>query len=211
MSLSIEEIACPDEGLRLYLCRFSGNFSEQDPVFSSLAVPEQLKHPEKIKEYLASRLLASRYLPGGIQGLQFTEKGKPYCQGFRGISLSHTLERVCLLTSDFWDCGTDIEPVSEKAHRIGRKFILEEERKLVDALFKKNSGATLVWSFKESCYKLYGERGLDYLKDIRLVGVNEADERLWGYYKSPGGQVWVSGFFRFFEGRVLVYVIPQDK
>jgi phosphopantetheinyl transferase (holo-ACP synthase) len=87
-----------------------------------------------------------------------------------------------------------------------------EEKELTERLFSAEQSATLLWSFKEACYKLHGLGGLDFKKSIKLQEIDIYKKKLRGQLLLENSEmIWISGFFRFFEGRVWVYVIPEKS
>jgi 4'-phosphopantetheinyl transferase len=205
----MEEFLCPDPGIRLFLCRYDADGLPDLKLSGAIDVPAGITHPERIRQHQISRQMGKAILSAG---LMFRDTGKPYSPGLAGVSISHTRGIVCLLTSAHSDCGVDIETVSEKAMRISPKFMNTEEKELTEGLFSAEQSSTLLWSFKEACYKFHGLGGLDFKKSIKLQEIDIYKKKLRGQLQLENSEmIWISGFFRFFEGRVLVYVIPEKS
>ncbi|MEY4111153.1 MAG: hypothetical protein RLZZ46_1508 [Bacteroidota bacterium] len=201
----MEEFVCADAGVRVFLRRYEQNQAVMIGQSVNDLSEGSLKK-EKSLQHIISREMAALILPSK---LSFTEKGKPFSEGLAGISISHTGGLVGLMTSEYFDCGLDLERVSEKAIRVKMKFMSTNEETITGQYFSPNEAATLVWSFKEACYKLHGKGGIPFLEGIFLREIDIINSRLRGGLNDGNKIVWVSGFFRFFEGMVLVYVIPE--
>lgn len=203
----MEEFLSPDPRVHIFLDRYSKDDIDHLSVSSGIELPEKIKHPEKVIQFRLSREMGRALLPGG---LCFHPNGKPFSPGLAGVSISHTYGIVGIMYSQEFDCGLDIEVLTERALRLSKRFCTRREKDLVETYFSPEHGATLVWSFKEACYKLYGIGGLEFSQDIQLTGVHVENSSLSGYLRTKAGfGMNVSGFFCFFEGRVLVYVIPH--
>lgn len=203
----MEEFLLPESHAKVFLYRYDESFSATDSDLNNLPVPSEIRDPERIMQYKISRFMGLRLL---AKGLFFSASGKPFSPGIGGVSITHTIGLVGLMVCDDLECGLDIEVVSQRAVRIASKFCSISEKPLLIPLFEEAQAYTLLWSFKEACFKLHGAGGLTYLTDICLTEVDIAREKLRGYYKFAGSGLFrVSGFFRFFEGKVLVYVLPE--
>jgi len=137
-----------------------------------------IHHPEKlIISKLSSRKLlewlSSRYLlhlmSGRVQRGVFTKDihGKPHLEDSSfHISISHSRDLITVIASEHL-VGIDIQYFVSKIHRIKHKFINElelaniSEDKTLEALH-------IIWGAKESLYKAYGKRALDFKKNIHI-------------------------------------------
>ncbi|HCQ29249.1 MAG TPA: hypothetical protein DIU39_03120 [Flavobacteriales bacterium] len=98
------------------------------------------------------------------------ENGKPYLTNNKHLSVSHSENMACVVFSDK-NCGVDIEKISDKVLRVKRKFINNDESKRFPN--DKNS-LTLMWCCKESLYKLYNIRGIDYKNNFVIQSIDYA-------------------------------------
>lgn len=95
--------------------------------------------------------------------------GKPYLQYFeRFISLSHSSEYTAALIADRV-CGIDVQVIVPKISRIVSKFIRDDEFAFIPDTSNDILYYHAVWGAKESMYKAYGKRGLDFKKDMRVL------------------------------------------
>ena len=124
-----------------------------------------IHHPTKALEYLASRALKNSIFPE--KEFSFDDTGAPYIQGEGFLSISHNQRYVVLIHSKEFKVGIDIECIREKASLVSARFCSDEE----SAQFDRNSAQemSLLWSFKETLYKLSDRVGLDLLKDIKVT------------------------------------------
>lgn len=123
-------------------------------------------------EHLSWRRIVRRELGRGVH-IDYNEVGAPIVDTPNiYISVAHTTEqRVAVVIADC-PVGVDIESVDRGFERVASRYITSDELALSD---HPHWGA-MVWSTKEAIYKLYGRRGVDLCRDIRLVEY-EADSQ----------------------------------
>jgi len=123
------------------------------------------------KELLASRyLLEQAFKIDDIWERFYKDDfGKPHIRDYnRFISLSHS-NTYCAAISHAETVGIDIQKHVEKISRIQHKFVSEKE-----ALFLSNEPTErimqlhIIWGAKESLYKAYGKKELDFRKHLQL-------------------------------------------
>ncbi len=122
-------------------------------------------------EWLSSRhlihLLSGRKTRAEILKDTF---GKPYIQDSKYlISFSHSHGKSAVIASKK-QVGIDIQYIVPKITRIANKFINETE---VDFIKSNHSSLNLellhiIWGAKESLYKAYGKRSLDFKKNMKV-------------------------------------------
>ena len=126
----------------------------------------------KLIEWLSSRYLLHIMSGRSIRGA-FTKDihGKPSLENSDfHISISHSQDQVAVIASEKL-VGVDIQHYVEKIYRIKEKFVSENE--FVDIPKEKELPALhIIWGAKESLYKAYGKRSLDFKKNI---GISELD------------------------------------
>jgi 4'-phosphopantetheinyl transferase len=134
-------------------------------------------------QWLAGRVLMQRLLAasGAAQAsLRNDEAGRPFLLGPAlqpAISLSHSGEwAAALLAPAGTAVGIDIELIRDKAQRIARKFLNEQELAASKTIILASSPAadtslelfSLLWSAKETLYKLAGQRGIIFRENLLL-------------------------------------------
>ncbi|MBK9285414.1 MAG: 4'-phosphopantetheinyl transferase superfamily protein [Sphingobacteriaceae bacterium] len=112
------------------------------------------------------QFLLSKMLDNRLFELCYTPEKKPYLAGENiHISISHSHDKLVILTNNNESTGVDIELLRDKVINIQSKFLNEEEL----ACCKNNiEMLTLFWSVKESVYKAYGRKMLDFIRHIRV-------------------------------------------
>jgi 4'-phosphopantetheinyl transferase len=127
---------------------------------------------------LVQRLLAAAHAP--LAMLRNDEAGRPFLLGpmsSPAVSISHSGEwAAALLAPAGTAVGIDVEVVRDKAQRIARKFLNEEELSVIDSIILENTSVappslelfSLLWSAKETLYKLAGQRGIIFRENLLL-------------------------------------------
>ena len=102
--------------------------------------------------------------------------GRPWLTGAAPgavVSLSHSGAWVAAVLAQGGRAGVDVEMIRDKAQRLAGKFLAPEE--WADARAATHAAAdagsahyTLLWSAKESLYKLAAQRGILFRQQLRL-------------------------------------------
>ncbi len=126
---------------------------------------------------LVQRILAATALTKVPLPLQNDATGRPFLAGagpVPAVSLSHSGAWVAaLLAPPGTPVGVDVEVVRDKAQRIARKFLNDDELAAVKSFISSNAAAdnelfSLLWSAKETLYKLAGQRGIIFRQNLLL-------------------------------------------
>lgn len=139
------------------------------------------KNEKEIIENLSERKrlewLSSRYLLHIMSGRTFRgrftkdEHGKPHLEDSKyHVSISHSNNHICVIASP-QVVGVDIQTYVSKIGRIQRKFVSDQEESMIDPDLA-NRSLHIIWGAKESLYKAYGKRGLDFIKHIAITELN---------------------------------------
>ncbi|AMM51493.1 hypothetical protein TH61_10350 [Rufibacter sp. DG15C] len=139
------------------------------------------------REWLASRLLVYLLLeklnyPEAV--LQKQESGKPYIEGAEvHVSITHSGRWAAALVSASHQVGIDIELKAEKVQRAIQRFLNEQE--LADVQDDEDK-MHLYWSAKETLYKVYARRELDFRKQLLIEDfVKEVSGQFTGRVVAP--------------------------
>ncbi|MDO7887171.1 4'-phosphopantetheinyl transferase family protein [Hymenobacter cheonanensis] len=134
-------------------------------------------------QWLAGRVLVQQLLAAAgapLAALRNDEAGRPFLLGpgpRPAVSLSHSGEWVvALLAPAGTAVGIDIEMVRDKAQRLARKFLNEQEAAVLESITLAESAGlqaqqelySLLWSAKETLYKLANRRGLIFRDNLLL-------------------------------------------
>ena len=177
---------------------------------SEIAEVASLKSRKKT-EWLSSRFLLHLLSERKLRGACLKDKyGKPYMDGSdHFISISHTLDYTAVIASRL-SVGIDIQVILEKIERISGKFIREDEFKFIPEIDKILYYHT-IWGAKESMYKAYGRKELDFKHHM---SVKPFIFDLNGFYFE--GEIKKNNFFRKYllfcsqtDNIVLVYAVEQ--
>ena len=131
------------------------------------SIIDHLSERKKL-EWYSSRFLL-HLMSGRSQRGEFTKDihGKPHLMDSDyHISISHSDDLVAVVASKLL-VGIDIQFYVSKIHRIRHKFVNPEE--LVQIPEERTLEALhVIWGAKESLYKAYGKRALDFRKHIQI-------------------------------------------
>jgi len=170
---------------------------------------------QPLKGIRRAEWLAGRYLLHLLTGAQerlpmaktafskpfFLDQPDLYC------SLSHSHGIVGALLADM-ECGCDIQVFVEKMPRLAHKFINDEEFRFVNAFAPPQQFELFhaFWTAKESLYKAYGLRELDFRKHLTL------DPFEWtGSEASTAAWIKKGQIHQGFDMLLKKYVMPDER
>ena len=105
--------------------------------------------------------------------------GKPYF-----IAITHSYDYAAVMISDTHEVGLDLERIDTRIGRVAHKFINEEEQIYISKVPSEdlNCFQTIIWSAKETMYKIYGKKELDFIKHMSVeafqIGQNNINGRI---------------------------------
>ena len=137
----------------------------------------------------------------------YDEFGKPYLKDNNYISITHSFTFTAIIISKKNPVGIDVEKQRDKIVKIAHKFTPIEEYKTIanhDALVSK---LTIVWGAKESLYKIYGKKKLQFIHHIYIEDFSFIDTKTTGVIKYQGHVSTHSIHFLEFEGFTCVYAL----
>jgi 4'-phosphopantetheinyl transferase len=108
-------------------------------------------HPTKLIELLLVRKILKSVLP--THKILYKDRITFLFPGDYEISVTHSFPFAALAISKN-KVGIDIEPFNPKIKRIQHKFLLEEESHFIED-GKETAYLTVIWSLKESLYKIH--------------------------------------------------------
>lgn len=170
-SYTVSRAAAPAWGASWALWKISESeeelLSKLDSVCFSREELAQIRVPQRKLEWLACRLALQSLLTEmeGVQ-LQKNERGRPYLQPSSGhVSLSHAYPFAAAVVHPRRAVGLDLEQPRQQLLRIKQKFLSPQEQAWVGENVEK---LCLCWTAKEALYKMNGEPGLVFSRDILL-------------------------------------------
>ena len=132
---------------------------------------EHYKSEGRRLEYLAARVLLKK-LTGKEQKIAHFPTGKPYLPETNlHISVSHTKGYLAIGLHPTREVGIDIEQVSERVRKVTSRFIRVDELKGVasHASAFQLYEYLLVWSAKESMFKVLNSSEVDFLEHLHVA------------------------------------------
>lgn len=174
-----------EETCTLLLWKLTETETELRGMLGNSYITEELdaiSHPQKVREWLASRLLIKTLAEQfGIAyvGLHKDEHGKAFLiNNDSHISITHTFEFVAVALNPFAAVGIDMEKCDEKLQRTSSKYLSGPE-----FIHASNNISLLCmyWSAKEALYKLYGKKKISFKNSIRINPFSYSAEILDGY------------------------------
>jgi|GEM_PF-6388253 len=120
-------------------------------------------------EFFATRKLLKEFLPSST--IRYTKDGKPflYPPNGKSFSISHTKQFASIAFSDKKsNIAIDIEHISPRIMKIGSKFINDSESKCLSSV-DQMTFATIIWSAKETMYKIQENGSLDFIKHYNIA------------------------------------------
>lgn len=120
------------------------------------------------REFVAVRVLKKKLF--AQKEICYSAIGAPYIKKENYISISHANNVVGIGVSES-PIGLDLEPINEKVHRVKDKFLAENEK--LDFNINSTIDLITIWSAKEALYKLSGEKGLIFSKNLILSAPKE--------------------------------------
>jgi 4'-phosphopantetheinyl transferase len=169
---------------------FETQFTISDTEAAEIVV---LTSRKKIEWYACRWLLNLLLGNAKRQECSKDEFGKPFLVNSNlEISISHSADKAAVIISTL-PVGIDVQYFTEKILRIEQRFMREIEQQSLSIPFKFEHLHTY-WGAKESLYKAYGKRQLDFRKNI-MVSPFEY-EKLGGKAK---GQVIKENFCAFYD------------
>jgi 4'-phosphopantetheinyl transferase len=139
------------------------NLRDEEKVMYDSFVAENRK-----KQWLAYRLLIRALLNPEDFPVEYDKSGKPFLAGSDyHISVTHTDDFAAVIMSRSSKVGIDIERIRPRVAKVKERFLSQDEIACLGAE-KELEQLTLAWCAKESIYKMYGVRALDFREHIRL-------------------------------------------
>ncbi len=135
---------------------------------------QTFKNENRRKGYLAARL-ALKHCVGGDFVLKKQDFSKPYLahRSDVEISLTHTKGfAAAIINANTQKVGIDLEWVRPKIGDLKNKFLSQDEQLLLKKMLANDNELyvlTQAWSAKEAVYKCYGQRQLDFKKNMQVV------------------------------------------
>ena len=127
---------------------------------------KKFKNPNRQIEWIATRLLIYELL-GKKVIIDYDDFSKPSIRDDdRQISISHTKGMIAVQVNS-GPAGIDVELISGRVVKIAHKFLSPIELDSID-LNQQMLHMYAYWGAKETIYKIYGKKKLDFKKHIQI-------------------------------------------
>jgi phosphopantetheinyl transferase len=200
------------KGYRLCVWEITENLEELNDLVKRKTRVQVFQNERRNRHYLSSRLLFESLLGHPNFNILKDDYGKPHLDmGSPDISLSHSGEYAVGILSDCGSCGVDIERYQDKILKIGPRFCSDRELAAIGKGDEVKS-MYLIWSIKESLYKLYGRKSVNFKQHLHVGNYDpskkEGEVECW--IKKNGTSVRYSVSYILFNDYVLSWVVQPS-
>ena len=115
----------------------------------------------KRRERMSVRALLVEMNDGVLPQIYYNDAGKPLLSDGRHVSISHTRGIVAVVVSEHHHVGVEVEYYSDRVSRVAKRFVREDE------WTEDISALLVIWSAKETVYKLFSEDSL-WFDEMRI-------------------------------------------
>lgn len=169
---------------------------------------DSITHPQKKREWLASRLLIkiiSEEFGVVFAGTYKDDHGKVFlAKNDAQISITHTFDYVAAILNPTSAVGIDMEKLDPKLLRTATKYL--NERELGHANNKiKNLG--IYWCAKEAIYKQYGRTKISFKDNIEVLPFSSDEVLLSGLLETGTGKIQSKIFLRWLDDYCLAVAV----
>ncbi|MCX6186631.1 MAG: 4'-phosphopantetheinyl transferase superfamily protein, partial [Bacteroidetes bacterium] len=86
------------------------------------------------------------------------------------IAITHSYDYAAVMISDRHEVGLDMERIDKRIGRVAHKFINDDELLYVSKVKEDDLilYQTIIWSAKETIYKIYGRKELDFKEHMSV-------------------------------------------
>jgi len=155
------------------------------------------------KQFLCVRqLLQLNHLTD--EDLFYDKVGKPFLKGDKYISISHSSSYAVIALSDK-NIGVDIERQNPKISLVQSKFIGDEQSFIEKGL--ENEYLSIIWSAKESLYKIFGLKGISLKHHIKIHPFKLSDKKTSAIIEKDNYKMVFEVHFSKIENYTLVFVM----
>lgn len=130
---------------------------------------ESITNEGRKKQWLATRKLLLTLSNNPDLWITHDDNRKPVLNDEHlSISISHTQNYVAILLGENIQLGIDIEKLTPRIHKIRHKFCSDLENKFLTDDEYLLSRLYIIWSAKESLFKMYAKGNLDFRKNLNI-------------------------------------------
>ncbi len=164
--------------------------------------------------WLASRCLIQEVFKGSKLRLEKDANNRPtlWVNGVQWfISITHAAHMAGIYLSKNKHVGIDLELVDTRILRVSQKFLNDAEQNFA-GLPNQIPEMTLIWSAKETLYKLYSKKELDFKKHLNIgpFKLDQTEKYFWGAIAKDDFSKEQKIHFKFYDQIVLTYTSDND-
>lgn len=164
--------------------------------------------------WLASRCLIQEVFKGSKLRLEKDENNRPtlWVNGIQWfISITHAAHMAGIYISKNKHVGIDLELIDPRILRVSQKFMNAAEQTFA-GLPNQISEMTLIWSAKETLYKLYSKKEVDFKKHLNIEPFQLAQTKnyFWGNIVKDAFQKKQKIHYKLYEQIVLTFTSEND-
>ena len=168
----------PDENTHLVVWHITESGDVLMSQVNHLLHDHQTKTAKDNKHWLASRLCLLHLFPGKKVVLAKDENNKPHLE-VEGIpfhiSITHSFDMAAILVSETQTVAIDMELIDKRIERVMYKFCNVDELTYLLPDQQLEQLAT-IWSAKETLYKYYSRKELDFRKNLFISAFQHQPE-----------------------------------
>ena len=159
-----------------------------DPLKSELIEINSHKKLKRRKQNICSRILLN-IISNKKTILSYNKYGKPRCENFKFISISHS-DNFCGIVTSNENIGLDIQKKKPNIEKLSRRFVSSRER-LVK--FKNEVDKIhYIWCFKESIYKILNYPNCSFKNNIYTDKFQK--NKIYGFFKNESNKTNFEAF-----------------
>lgn len=163
MSLLIDKI---EHSYRLGIWDIQESASELEKYISDFVSIPKIKNNQRLCQWMAARNILKDWDLN--DKIICDENGKPhFSKASLFVSISHCENKAAAIVSEN-KCGVDVETYTNKAERISKRFLSDEEKG--NCLHQDDY--TIYWMAKEAIYKAFGENEITFKRDIFVQNIS---------------------------------------
>lgn len=134
---------------------------------------------------------------------------KPYIElpNAPHLSISHSFDRLAVMTHQHLSIGIDIEKIRDKVIAIRHKFLSTPELTFCGT---NATLLTLYWAAKEAAYKAYGKKNLDFVAHIFVKPPRPNLQDLTVEINAPTCERIYQLQYKKLDDYILVYVVNEE-
>lgn len=158
--------------------------------------------------YLASRVLLARQFLNTKCHLHKNEFNKPLLEingEHHFVSITHSHDFAAIIFSKTKEVGIDLELIDKRINKVAHKFMNESE---IQFAGNENqiTEKTIIWSAKETLYKIYGEKEVDFKLNLFIEPFHLTEEgTLYTHIKKENYMNTIEIKYQCFKNYVLTY------